>query len=776
MEQTAKQHHESPPPAASGTEPARPDAGAATYWRWLVVALVLGIGLRILGWFLLRNAFFCGSPGFLDAVHELRIERLLGYGFPETALPTGSPIYPYFGALLGLFTGGRVDLILLVQSLLGAAAIPLIGWAFRPLLGPRARGIAVLCYALHPLFVIYGLRLDPMIPALLLLLLAVRLVFLCQQRSLPTAVIGGGVLGLGFLFAPLPFAALTLAAVWRRFRGGGGAPTSDETAPSVRRPHPALSAAALLLAALLLPGLLCVHNAALPGGGPTWNWTDAHSLHRTMEPETWGTARSQEPPVWQTPAQAQTRANEALGRSLDEWGATSYYRTRGLQRIAEQPLRWIVQVLRRGALLLSAPEIPDPVSVQFVLTEHAKPLLWGIHIFPIFLGLGLIGLWSLRNQPYGGSVKAIMIALLAANLLGCFSAASRLHLLLVLLPVSAAGLATVPRLVRALRTQPVAQWVLGGAVILALLSYLDLPDGRARFENRSEDLRYAANILQRETEERRGATNLLRQALRVDPQNVAAHTDLGELLAQEDLPDAARESFQAALAINPEYAAALYGLAEICRSETNYAAAESLLTQLITLHPQHPLYLNQLATVLVMAGKLPLVRPLLVKALELDPEYDVARSNLRMIEDTRRQAQALGLPAEIASQIDPRIVELGSQAVQALRAMNMGRADSLTALGLQQYPDSPLAWYMRGALLSRTGRPQEAMPLLMRLLEIAPGRGMITEMVVQAFITLDRRVEGRALAEEQLAKAPDERNRLRIKRLIQQLDTESAPH
>jgi len=765
MEGTARDRSEHPVEPRPGDPVRRTVAGAGDYRRWLLIALLAAIALRVIGWIYLRNAFFCGLPGFEDAIHLGRIERLLQDGFPEAALPAGSPIYPYFGALVGMVTGGRIELLLLVQNLLGIAAIPLLGWALRPLLTPRQRGLAMLLYAIHPLFVFYELRLQPIAPALLILLLVLRLVFFCRHRSLPAAAVGGGVLGLGFLFIPLTFAALTVAAIWHwlRERASAAIPAADRIDEPPARP--ALGKAATLLgAALLLPILLCVNHAALPGGGPTWNWTDAHRLYRSLEPGTWGTARSQEIPVWQPPTQAQTLANEALGRRLDEWATASFYRGRGLQRLAEQPLRLIGHIGLRAAMVLSGPEAPDPVSPRFVLGHHAPALIWGLYLFPLYLGCALIGLWAWRRRPPAG-LWPLLLALLAANLLGTYSAASRILLLVALLPAAAVGLSNLTRLLRS----NTGRFVLLGIALLIGLSYLDLPGAR-RFEKPSEDTRHAAEILLRGADDRRGATALLRRALQEDPENFAAHTDFAQVLVREDLPTAARAEFERALALAPHYEPALFGLAEIYRAEGDYAQADSLLTVLVEEHPRHPLYLNQLATVLMMDSRFTHAREYLVRALQLDPQYDVARSNLRMVDETLRRSSALALPEDLMGRIEPEVLALGQKAVQALVARDLDRVDSLTTAALEQFPDNALALYMRAALLLRMGRAEESLTAVRKLLERFPGRSMLTEMAVQALVSLDRRDEARVLARENLAAAEDDDNRKRLEALVQQLE------
>ena len=750
-------------------------AGPHPAQTWMIVALAAGLLVRVIGWLALRRAFFCGIPGFEDAVHEARAIALLQGRFPESVLPAGSPIYPYFAALIMRLTGG-IQGLLLVQALLGVAVVALIAWAFAPILSPRARWIVALIYALHPVGLALEMRLQPTVFALLLALPALRILFLQPQRNASSAALGGLLLGLGFLLKPWLFFGLAAGAVFTHVRA-----RLARTASGKLRYGPLT---ALLIAFLLPPILFAAHNATLPGGGFVWNWTDAQSLYRTQVPATWGTPRAQTAPVWTDPAYARTFANEETGRGNTEIRLFGFYAGRAAQLLAENPLRLIGQVLRRVLLLLNGREVPDPVSLRYVLASHAPYLAWGLYLFPLFLAAVAIGLWSLRPRPAADPALdarpangiallfPALVALVGVNLLGTHSAASRWFLLVAALPLVWTGIERLPRLI-ALRTQRSAQLVLGIAGALLVLSALDLPRVGARFENRSEDLRYAAALVA--GEDRNRATALLRRALREDPANPAVHKDLGDALLQEDLADAARAEYTAALAIDPAYDPALLGLGEIFRVQADYAQADSIMTRLIARHPQHPLYLNQLAAVKMLRGQYPEAEVLLNRALEIEPTYETALVNLRALDEAKRRSNALAFPEAVTREPSPELVNLGAQAIQALQQQNAAAADSLTPLAMQRFPDDPLALFFRGAFFLRTNRIPEAVELLVRVVKAAPGRAMTTAAAAEALVKAGRSREALELARESLAKAPDDANRTRIEQVIAFVQSGGAP-
>lgn len=733
---------------------------------WIGIALLLGAALRIGAWLALRSAFFCGLPGFEDAVHFARATGLLGDQFPEIALPAGSPLYPYLAAL-GLRLTGSASGYLLLQSLLGLGLVPLIAWAFAPVLSPRARGIAALLYAVHPLAVFFELRFQPMVFSLWLLLPAMRMLLLQPARKTADAVLGGLLLGLGFALKPWIFALAALAGAWAQVR-----PRSAELALGDRPRSAAGLVAGALIAFLVLPAALCLYHASLPEGGALWNWTDAQSFHRTLLPETWGTPRAQTPPVWDSPEKARTEANEQMGRGLTPAETAAFYRGRALQLLAENPVRFVGQILRRALLTLNGREVPDPTSARFVLAQHGALLAWGAYVFPLLLALAWIGWRRWRGEEAWRLLWPLLAALAAANLTGLHSAASRWTLVVAALPLIASGLEGLPGLLRDARRAASGRTTLVAALALLVLSALDLPGLQARFERRSEDLRHAASLIAQE--DRGRATALLRRAIQEDPESAPAHKDLGDLLLKEDLIDAARGEYERALAIDPAYDPALFGLAEIYRVEGSYTEADSLLTALVSAHPTHPLYLNQLAAVKMLLNRLADARVLLARALEIEPSYETALINLRSLEELVQKQGALAFPEEVARDQNTEIANLGALALRMLQQNNPAAADSLTRAGLERFPDDPLALFFRGAFLLRTGQSAEAAGVLTRVVRLSPGRAMTTGAAVEALVQMGRWSEALSLARESLAQAPDEANRTRIGQMIARLEAGPA--
>lgn len=742
--------------------------GAAAWRLWMGAALLIGLVVRGLSWWWMRRAVFCAVPSFEDAVHQSRLVALLSGGFPESALPWGSPLYPYFAAGLTSLAGLDLSGLLLAQALIGLATLPLIAWALRPLLSRRGCWIAALIYGLHPLGAFFEMRLQPMALTVVLLLLVLRLLFL-ERRGAAGEILGGLLLGAAFLLRPLPAFALAVAFLWQRLRAGapGASPNraASGPAPWIRLVPPAS-------AMLLLPLIMILYHTSLPGGGPTWNVSDAAAFHRSLSSDTWGAARATDPPAWEDPPAIRSSANEAMGRRLDEWETAEFYRGRALQRLIENPAQVVGNLLHRAALLLSRPELPDPVSAHYVLDTYAPALRWGLHLFPVILVLAALGLWLRRKDRPMRRLWPALLALVAANLLGTYSSASRWLLVVLLLPPLAAALESLPRFIAALRSERSARITAAAALLLLVLASLDLPAAHSRYEDRSEDLRYRAAISRR-LQDQRTATSLLRKAVRVNPHNAVAHIDLGEVYAAEDLRDAAWNEYEAARVYDPENARALYNMSEILRTEERYAEAESLVTRLIRRHRRHPLYINQYGVIKMLQGQFGDARFLFQQALAIAPDYQIVQMNLRTLDQAERDAPTLAFPQEMIPPLGSPLLTLGYAALRALGEEDWAMADSLTAVALDSFPEFPMAWYVRGGFFYRAGRYEEAIPHLLRVVEIAPGRALTTKLAARALVEAGRHDRALALARESLAQAPDERNRQSIERLLSILSRET---
>jgi len=723
--------------------------GGPVPWAWIIATLVGGVVLRVLGYLAFHDKHFMAIPGFEDAVYQARWLEMMAGRFPEAVLPWGSPAYPYLLAFLSQILGESVSALLVMQSLVGLAIAPLIAWTLRPVLPERHCWIAAFIYAIHPLGVFFEWRLQPVVWAVALVLITTRLLFFDEGQDLRRTIGGGLLLGLGFLFRPMLFLALGVTVLVLRLRPRPG------TRPAWKR------CAILLGAALILPVLLCGHHAAQEEGAFNWNWSDSVFFSRTFDEDTWGTARSMTPPAWMAPQRAESIAQQGEARILSKPEMNRYFTRQGLRALLQQPVTLVGSILGRAALLISAYEIPDPVSPQHVMSSRARHLTWGLYLFPLFLALGVIGLWLLRCDRRAAMLLPPLLAVCVVNLLGVQSCSSRWPLVVLLLPVLVIGLTR-------LRSALTPRWLLPAALVLLVLSALDLPGAQARFGDRSEDLREEAR-LHVEAEDIRDATRLLREAIRVNPENPLPHADLARVMRLEELSQAARTEYEAALELDPECETALYGLAELLRAQKSFVEAESLALRLVGLHPNHPLYWNELGAIATQLQKLPQARLALTRALQIFPDYQPAQQTLAAIDQAEQQAGALLLPSELTPPNESELAQMGRLALGAAQADNAAVADSASSAGLASFPEEPFAWFVRGSVLMYLQRPAEAVTLFQRTTEAAPGRFFPTSMAVQALAAAGRLEEAKAFLLAQHELAATEMNRRKIARMGQSM-------
>jgi tetratricopeptide (TPR) repeat protein len=711
---------------------------------WLPLTLAAGLIVRIIGFLSLRNAMFAGMPSFNDYVLRERTASLLMGQMPEQVLPWGSPLYPYFTALVQTIFGESHTPVFVLQALFGVATSILLAWALAPVLAARTRWIAAFLYAINPIAVWLELRWQPLALSMLLLVIVLRLLFYRSRKQTALGAASGGlVLGAGFLLQPLMFFALAIAALWRSIK--------KESAPA--------TTIIMMVCFLVLPLFICVQNQGLPEGRFTWNRSGAFDFYQSLQQETWGTPRSITPPAWAGPTTAEAIAHGATGESMTDGEIIGYFLTTSFSQAAEGPIRFVGQILRKAGLLLTGHEVPDPVSPGFVLSRSAPALMWGLWLFPVILVLALLGGW-IRRERNGLTLFLFPLSALAAvNLLGLYSSASRWPLVLLLLPLAAVGIEEAKRLLPSKSDLP--RYLLPALLGIAVLSYLDLPKVCARLDNSSEDLRYAAALVLKKFDASQ-AMQFARDAIAADHNNAAAHTDLAKLLIAEDLVDAAQREYEQALAIDPETEGALFGLSELLRAQNMFKEAEEYAGKLLMLHPYNPLYLNQLAAILMLQNRFGEARMLLHAALKLMPDYEVARINLEEIEKIETNAAQLAFPPELSPQPDTAMMELNVALMAAQNSSDLAAMDSLTLHGLNQFPEAPFVHYMRGFCLLMLGRLDDALPMLERAVEEVPGRFVLTQTAVRTLLSLNRSDEAMVLLQQNIDQAATEANRVRL--------------
>ncbi len=735
-------------PASKLTETTRQSGGPI--WCWIAATLLGGILLRVLGFMTLRGAIFCGESWFEDIIHRTRTLSILLTDFPENTLQWGSPAYPYFCALIGRFFGHETTSVFLVQLGMGLLTALLLAWALRPVLSRRACWIAALIYSINPMGLFFEMRLVPVALTSLLLVLIMRLVFWRIRPSSGAAALGGVLIGLGILLKPWLFIMISLAGLW----------------VLLKQARATLAAILFLVLILPLPIGFGYYNSTLEEGKFELSGSDSYSFYHSVTGDTWGTARSITPPVWHDKSIADGIAHEALGRQLNEFEVSSFFRQAATDRVLENPINFVGRVMRKVTLLLSGHEVPDPVSPGFVFKTAAPWLSWGLHLFPLLLAVGLLGLTEIEKRKQLNIILPPVIALTLVNLLGVYSCSSRWPLILVWLPAVAIGFEGIRKL-NPFSGKP--RYLLPAVLVILIGSMLDLPGAQSQFENRSEDLRYESARAIKSYDNRR-ASRLMREAVKADPTNAMAQVDLAKRLIDEDLYLAANKAYETALELDPDNQHALYELGDLLLRDKEYVRAESLAVCLIALHPNHPLYLNQLGVIQMMQRNYSDAKASFNRALEILPEYQVAIINLREVEKSLRTTVSLAFPDEYTPQPNTPLGSFSEAVRVAQGQQDKTEAERLTREGLTQFPDHPFPIFLRGTYFISAGNFQEAASFLTRVTRMVPGRFVLTQSAAQALFETGDRTGARNLIQDNLEQAAGDANKQSLQRLLDYLD------
>jgi tetratricopeptide (TPR) repeat protein len=149
---------------------------------------------------------------------------------------------------------------------------------------------------------------------------------------------------------------------------------------------------------------------------------------------------------------------------------------------------------------------------------------------------------------------------------------------------------------------------------------------REEFVNDESYLRTAAENLK--ARDPKGAAELYRKALAVNPNNAAAHAFLGGILTDSDQLEQAHQHLAQALRLDPKNVDAHYYLGNLLGKQQRYDQAIKSYQKAIALDPKHASAGNNLGGVLTGLGRLPEAEEVLRAAVAADPNDASARNNL----------------------------------------------------------------------------------------------------------------------------------------------------
>lgn len=248
-----------------------------------------------------------------------------------------------------------------------------------------------------------------------------------------------------------------------------------------------------------------------------------------------------------------------------------------------------------------------------------------------------------------------------------------------------------------------------------------------------------------------------RAVLAVDPHNLDANNNLGEILRRNQQIPQAIECYRAALRGNPNFSPAYsnLGLALVAMGDQN--AAIAAFREAVRLNPNFADAHQHLGNILREMGRHEEALPHFARAIELNPNHAKAflRAGLSLMELKRFKEAGPALERAVA--IDPSLVEAHFGLGQAYLAI--GR-DDLAAVAwektLELLPDAAGARINLADIRTRQGRLTDAVNLLRGAIADAPQLGAGYNNLGNVLMDQGKLDEGIEVYREGLRRNPDD--------------------
>jgi len=747
-------------------------------------AALLGIALVALVVRLVYLAELSGNPLLSVLMGDSRqydqwALQIAGGQWIGTEIFYQTPLYPYCLAVIFKIAGHNLDLVRVIQAVLGAASCVLLGLAGRRFFGDRVGVVAALLLAFYPPAIFFDGLIQKSSLDIFLITLVLALIAEFQRRPRWRWLIALGA----------ATAALTLnrenarivypvVGAWLLFQ--------FRDVPVRRR----VGWAAVFLSATLVVLLpVGIRNYRVGGEfllstsqlGP--NFFIGNNAHASGSYESLVPGRGDA--VYER-ADAMALASKAVGRPLSPGEVSDYWLGQSFAYIRAQPVQWLALLGKKVLLTLNAAEIPDTESIEAYAgsSRVLGGLLW--LNFGIVLPIAALGVWTQRRHWRRLLILYGMFAGLALAVAAFYVVARYRHPLVpIVLLFAAAGLGAVLDIRRVSVPQPVAgrrergkarkppagrqpvalpdwkrQWIpgLAAAGLLAIVTHLPMKvvhdqtyinlgaflvqNGRAAdavpvlLKAVAVDPVYAEphfnlGLAYRDTGKPQAAVEELTKAVGLRPDYPEAHSALGVMLRSLGRPAEALQHLREAARLLPQSAEAHsnLGLALMEAGQPNEAIIEH--RRAMALAPATPNPHNNLAVALQQTGDLPQAIAEYRKALLIKPDDVEAHGNLAFALASIRDFDAAFRHFGEAIRLEPHSYGLRINFGDAL--CEAGR----TAEGIGQYeeaarlsPDSIDAPYLAAQAYAREGRFAEAVASLEKALSVANATGR-SDMVGQ---------------------------------------------
>lgn len=709
--------------------------------RWLsrtqsIALLVCGAGLAarlvILGEYLSRNPF--AKVPIVDADVYWRWAGEIAYGkfWPDTPF-FSAPLYPYFLALLRYF-GAGLPAVYAVQCALDVGTALLVGSLASRLAGRHAGIVAIALYWLLNEPAAYSMRvLNCSLPLFLIAACLVTAIRACNRPSLRAMALAGACAGLMCLAYPPGVLIVAALAGWLALRA------------SNRRIALAPAVAFLAIAAAIISPATW-HNYRRSGSLFLIQAVSGITLQLGNLPESTGTytvAEGIEQRRDTMHLDAWRRYEKETGRAAT-WAdvdrfcrdkATAFWRNHpgAALRLFAQKAYYFLTARNYGDIYV--PTLERSTGLNRTLALAPLPTPW---LIPLALaGLFVCGAPIREKTPL---IAAVLVPLITV-ILFWYSPRFRMPILPAIVPLAAAAICDAVTRAAGSR-RPVAGCAAALAVALGLtglnsaIGFDSTKPLRANFDT-------GVGFVLEQLNEPDRAIEYYRRLLAATPDNHAARSNLGKLLAQQSRYAEAIPEFERALRDDPRNALAHLNLANALAAVGNRDDADAHYRAALEINPDYALAHAALGALrLDQPGGLNDGIRSLRTALEIRPDLDSARLLLAAalvsageidaaVAEAQRIARRSLTPGEALAMLGETLVRAG-QARAALGIYERLVADQ---------PDHPGFRANLATLLVQAGRAADALPHLQRAVQLRTDDARLQFQLGMLLQHLDRRDE-----------------------------------
>lgn len=619
--------------ASPGCDP--PFLGKLTDWR-VLAGIILGtaLAIRLLFWLQWGQTPY-GNEAIIDSAYFDRQAVAISEGqwLPDRVFYV-PPVYQYLLAVIYTLFGHSLDVVRLLQNLLGSLNCLLIALIAARLFGRNAGLTAGLMAALYRPFIFY----DSMILKTTWDLLCTALFCLSALKPTATlrqrdAALSGVFLGLAILLRGNMIFLIPCLPLWWLFGPERPAASAAHDRRSWltpdRRRLPLVVAHLLGVALCLLPvtasNYLLGHDLVLTGysSGPNlWLGNNAEAMGVLAYP---ANMTAKEGNMEGEEAYFRTQAEEAAGRSLKPSEVSSFWIGKAREFVLSQPLDWAILTAKKFLYFWNNHEVPDNYDLTFLRQEFGTVLNGPLLCFGLVAPLAGVGIFSAWRQRRG--VAGLLLGLSLVYVLSVMPFIIidryRLPLLVLFLPLASHGLLTLVEEVKARRPAGLGRHGLILAAV-ALLSWAPLVDTSMGLHVNYTNL---GSAYQNQNDFPK-AKDYFAKAIALMPEYALALHNLGvvQLIMGEN--EAALANTQRAIASDPTYSEAYHTLGEIQTAMNDYEGARQSFRKALAINPSFALAYNSLGLLAAAEGDHRDALEDYQRALELDPTLAEAYNNL----------------------------------------------------------------------------------------------------------------------------------------------------